>query len=173
MQSLSRNPQKQDQCLYQGGICPSTTWGYGKKWPSVNQHGGPLSQETNLEVFSSWSPKLQNGEEDIFIHNFWSTVFYNTECQLIDNSFKSIQETEPSVMRLFWWSKNRKRLVSYMERVPAGNRKASGKFKIIFKFEKRCFHELMLGVGGAYIIGSVREQGATGVLSAHEENHLD
>lgn len=74
MQSLSRNPRKQDQCLYQG---PSTMWGYGKRWPSVNQHGGPPSQETNLEVFSSWSPKLQNGEEDIFIHNSWSTVFYN------------------------------------------------------------------------------------------------
>lgn len=78
-------------------------------------------QETNLEVFSFWSPKLQNGEEDIFIHNSWSTVFYNTECQLIDNSSKSIKETEPSVMKWFWWSKNRKRLISYMESVPAGN----------------------------------------------------
>lgn len=57
-----------------------------------------------------------------------------------------------------------------MESVPAGNTKASGKFKFIFKFEKRCFHELMLGVGGTYIIGSVREQGATSVLSAHKEN---
>lgn len=76
-------------------------------------------------------------------------------------------------MRWFWCSKNRKRLISSVERVPAGNRKASGKFKIIFKFEKRCFHELMFGVGRAYIIGSVREQGATGVLSTHEENHLD
>ena len=59
MQSLSRNPQKQDQCLYQGGICLPPREHMGED--------GPLS--TSMEVlyprkqtWRSFHPEVPNSK---------------------------------------------------------------------------------------------------------------